>query len=40
MPDVTINIGGREFQVSCQTGGEQFLRTAAGMMNTEAETQD
>ena len=37
MPDVTINIGGREFQVSCQTGEEHFLRAAAGMLNAEAE---
>jgi cell division protein ZapA len=37
MPDVTITIGGREFQVSCQPGEEHFLRAAAGMLNTEAE---
>jgi cell division protein ZapA len=37
MPDVTITIGGREFQVSCQPGEEHFLRAAAGMLNAEAE---
>ncbi|WP_435258834.1 cell division protein ZapA [Thioclava sp. FR2] len=37
MPDVTVTIGGREFQVACQAGEEHFLRAAAGMMNAEAE---
>lgn len=37
MPDVTISIGGREFQVACQAGEEHFLRTAASMLNAEAE---
>ena len=37
MPDVTISIGGRDFQVACQPGEEHFLRAAAGMLNTEAE---
>lgn len=37
MPDVTISIGGRDFQVACQTGEEHFLRAAAGMLNAEAE---
>ena len=37
MPDVTITVGGREFQVACQTGEEHFLRAAAGMLNAEAE---
>ena len=37
MPDVTITIGGRDFQVACQTGEEHFLRAAAGMLNAEAD---
>ena len=37
MPDVTISIGGRDFQVACQTGEEHFLRAAALMLNAEAE---
>jgi cell division protein ZapA len=37
MPDVTISIGGRDFQVACQTGEEHFLRAAATMLNAEAE---
>ena len=37
MPDVTIKIGGRDFQVACQEGEEHFLRAAAGMLNAEAE---
>lgn len=37
MPDVTVTIGGRDFQVACQPGEEHFLRAAANMMNAEAE---
>ena len=37
MPDVTITIGGRDFQVACQPGEEHFLRAAAAMLNVEAE---
>ncbi|MFN3847530.1 MAG: cell division protein ZapA [Paracoccaceae bacterium] len=37
MPDVTVTIGGRNFQVACQTGEEHFLRAAATMLNAEAE---
>lgn len=37
MPDVTVKIGGRDFQVACQAGEEHFLRSAAGMLNAEAE---
>lgn len=36
MPDLTISIGGRDFEVSCQEGEEHFLRTAAGMLDGEA----
>lgn len=37
MPDVTVSIGGRDFQVACQAGEEHFLRAAATMLNAEAE---
>jgi len=37
MPDVTVSIGGRDFQVACQAGEEHFLRAAAAMLNAEAE---
>lgn len=38
MPQVTITIGGRNFEVACQDGEEQFLHNAAGMLDTEAQT--
>ncbi len=37
MPDVTITIGGRDFDVACQEGEEHFLRAAARMLDTEAQ---
>ncbi|WP_420002954.1 cell division protein ZapA [Arenibacterium sp. LLYu02] len=37
MPEVTIHIGGRDFQVSCQEGEESFLTMAAGMLDDEAQ---
>ncbi|MBL4811169.1 MAG: cell division protein ZapA [Rhodobacteraceae bacterium] len=36
MPQVEIEIGGRSFEVACQTGEEPFLRSAALMLDTEA----
>ncbi len=36
MPEVTIEIGGREFSVACQVGEEQFLHDAAAMLDREA----
>lgn len=36
MPDVTISIGGRDFQVSCQEGEEHYLQSAAAMLDAEA----
>ena len=36
MPEVEISIGGRFFEVACQTGEEHFLQTAARMLDTEA----
>jgi len=37
MPDVTIQIGGRGFDVSCQEGEESYLHTAAKMLDDEAQ---
>jgi cell division protein ZapA len=36
MPEITIAIGGRDFEVACQTGEEHFLRSAAAMLDSEA----
>ena len=36
MPQVEITIGGRTFEVACQEGEEQFLMTAAAMLDVEA----
>ncbi|HHC29693.1 MAG TPA: cell division protein ZapA [Rhodobacterales bacterium] len=38
MPDVTISIGGRDFDVACQEGEEHFLQSAAAMLDVEAQT--
>lgn len=37
MPEVTIQIGGRGFDVSCQVGEEEFLHSAAKMLDDEAQ---
>ncbi len=37
MPDIEIEVGGRSFLVGCQEGEEHFLRTAAQMLDTEAQ---
>ncbi len=37
MPDVTVEIGGRDFSVACQDGEEAYLQAAARLLNTEAE---
>lgn len=37
MPELTITIGGRNFQVACQAGEEHFLQTAAAMLDAEAQ---
>ncbi|MEY8831170.1 cell division protein ZapA [Sedimentitalea sp. XS_ASV28] len=37
MPEVTIRIGGRSFNVACQDGEESFLHSAAGMLDEEAQ---
>ena len=36
MPEVDIEIGGRIFQVACQTGEEHFLQSAAKLLDAEA----
>ena len=36
MPEVTIEIGGRSFEVSCQEGEEHYLHSAAKMLDDEA----
>jgi len=37
MPEVTIHIGGRSFEVACQEGEEHFLHSAAKMLDDEAQ---
>ncbi|MDP2740716.1 MAG: cell division protein ZapA [Pseudorhodobacter sp.] len=37
MPEVDITIGGKIFQVACQAGEEHFLRSAAQMLDNEAQ---
>ena len=37
MPEITIHIGGRGFDVSCQEGEESYLHTAAKMLDDEAQ---
>ncbi|MCP5037820.1 MAG: cell division protein ZapA [Rhodobacteraceae bacterium] len=36
MPDIRINVGGRDFDVACQDGEEHFLKSAAAMLDVEA----
>ena len=38
MPELTITIGARQFQVACQTGEEPYLQAAAKMLDTEAQS--
>ncbi|MDZ7906010.1 MAG: cell division protein ZapA [Cypionkella sp.] len=37
MSDLEITIGGRNFTVACQPGEEQFLMSAAAMLDAEAQ---
>ena len=37
MPEVTIQIGGRQFEVACQAGEEPYLEAAAKMLDDEAQ---
>ncbi|MGR3289971.1 MAG: cell division protein ZapA [Paracoccaceae bacterium] len=36
MPEVKVSIGGREFDVACQTGEEHYLKSAATYLDAEA----
>ncbi len=36
MPEVNVSIGGRDFEVACQTGEEHYLKTAASFLDAEA----
>ena len=38
MPEVSISIGGRSFEVACQDGEEHFLHSAAKLLDTEAQS--
>jgi len=38
MPEVTITIGGRNFEVACQDGEQPFLEAAAAMLDAEAQS--
>jgi len=38
MPEITITIGSRPFQVACQEGEEHFLQSAAALLDNEAST--
>ncbi len=37
MPEVRVSIGSRTFDVSCQEGEEHYLRTAAKLLDDEAQ---
>lgn len=37
MPEISIEIGGRDFTVACQDGEEAYLQSAAALLNAEAE---
>ena len=36
MPEVSISIGGRNFEVACQVGEEKYLESAAKLLDGEA----
>ena len=36
MPEVSVEVGGRVFDVACQEGEEHYLRSAAELLNVEA----
>lgn len=38
MPEVKVTIGGRDYEVACQPGEEQFLISAAETLDNEART--
>ncbi len=36
MPEISITIGGRQFEVACQEGEEHYLKSAASYLDAEA----
>ncbi len=38
MPNETVTIGGKSFDVACQPGEEHYLRAAAALLDAEATT--
>ncbi len=38
MPEITVNVGGRPFQIVCNDGEEPHLKAAAKMLDVEATT--
>ncbi len=38
MPNETVSIGGKDFEVACAPGEEHYLRAAAAMLDAEATT--
>ena len=38
MTQVTVRVGGREFDVACRDGEESFLKAAASLLDAEAAT--
>ena len=38
MPEISISIGGKSFDVACQAGEEHFLQAAAAMLDKEAQS--
>lgn len=38
MTQVTVRVGGRDFDVACQDGEEPYLRAAAALLDAEAAT--
>ena len=36
MPNVSVTIGGRDFEVACQEGEEHYLKSAAALLDAEA----
>ena len=37
MPEIKLTIGGRDFEVACQDGEENFLTDAANLLNSESQ---
>ena len=37
MPEIKLTIGGRDFEVACQEGEENFLTDAAHLLNSESQ---